>query len=68
MKKNNLMKFGIQGFLLGILLGLSFALILSIGQYNGKIWIDRVAFWNVAPVFSVIFAGLCTYIVIDENK
>lgn len=68
MNKSKLIKFGLQGFLLGILLGLSFALVLSIGQYSGKIWIDRDAFWRVAPVFSFIFAGLWTCIIIDENK
>lgn len=67
MKKIDLIKYGIQGFLIGLLLGLSFAFVLAIGQYNGNIWLDREAFWNVAPVFCVIFAGLCTYTIIDEN-
>lgn len=67
MKKIDLIKYGLQGFLCGLVIGGAFAFTLAIGQYNGKTWFDSVCFWNMGLLFCPIFAGLITWEIIKES-
>ena len=67
MKKIDLIKYGLQGFLCGFGIGGAFAFTLSIGQYNSKIWFDSACFWNMGLLFCPMFAGFCTYAIIEES-
>lgn len=67
MKKIDLLKYSLQGFLCGLGAGILFSASLAIGQYNGKIWFDSACFWNMGLLFCPMFAGLITWEIIAEN-
>lgn len=68
MKKIDLIKYGLQGFLCGLGAGILFSASLAIGQYQNKIWFDSVCFWNMGFLFCPIFAGLFTWEIIQEEE
>lgn len=67
MKKMDLLKFGLMGFICGLGIGGLFAFTLAIGQHNNKILFDSACFWNMGLLFCPMFAGLFTWELIKES-